>query len=80
MAAVGVAVAEDPDLGAGVGNGLVDLVGDVERGHGHIRRGQHLRYGQHVGLKVVDLCAEVLAQAAKGRDDFIDQEQDVVFS
>ena len=79
MAAVGVAVAEHADLGAGIGNRLVDLVGDIQRGHGHIRRGQHLGHSEHVGLELIDTGAEVLAQAAKGGDHLVDQEQDVVF-
>ena len=78
MPAVGVAVTENTDAGAGVGNRLVDLVGKVERRHRDIGRGQHFGDRDHVGFQVKHLGAKSLPQPAETCDDFIDQKQDVV--
>jgi len=72
------AAREHADGGTRIGHRLVDLVADVQRGHRHVGRGQHLGHGDHVGLEVEHLRAERLAEPPEAGDHLVGDQQDVV--
>ena len=77
MAAVGVAVPEHL-AGALREERLLDALGDDDRTHRHVARGQALGAGHEVGGDAEALTAEGRAETAEAADDLIRDQQHVV--
>ena len=78
MAGIGIAVEEFDPRASALHNGIIDVIPDRNRPHGHGGIGQPLRHGHDIGRDTQAFRAEIGAEAAKAGDDLIKNQQNAV--